>query len=135
MLRRSRYIPALAGGTLTAGATPESTAVAFPRPGSGWLLGRPGSGSVRAEIWHSVTAGRTWQPQWQGAGNPLALTATDPAHAWALIACPGSGSSCGRTLIGTADAGLHWRVLSGSSPAPTAAATGVPWASWRAPSR
>ena len=113
MLRRSRYIPALAvaacgllaaacsapastpagtapagagtptpasqarpGRTLTAGATPEYTAVAFPRPGSGWLLGQPGSGSARAEIWHSVTAGRTWQPQWQGAGNPLALTAT-----------------------------------------------------------
>jgi photosystem II stability/assembly factor-like uncharacterized protein len=139
MLRRSRCIPALAvaacgllaaacsapagagtpppasqarpGRTLTAGATPEYTAVAFPRPGSGWLLGQPGSGSARAEIWHSVTAGRTWQPQWQGAGNPLALTATDPAHAWALIACPGSGSFCGRTLIGTADAGLHWRVI------------------------
>lgn len=86
MLRRSRYIPALAvaasgllaaacsapartapagagtptpasqarpGRTLTAGATPEYTAVAFPRPGSGWLLGQPGSGSARAEIWHS----------------------------------------------------------------------------------
>jgi photosystem II stability/assembly factor-like uncharacterized protein len=144
MLRRSRYIPALAvaacgllaaacsapagtapagagtptpssqarpSRTLTAGATPEYTAVAFPRPGSGWLLGQPGSGSARAEIWHSVTAGRTWQPQWQGTGNPLALTATDPAHAWALIACPGSGSSCGRTLFGTADAGLYWRVI------------------------
>jgi photosystem II stability/assembly factor-like uncharacterized protein len=141
MLRRSRYIPALAVAasgllaaacsapagaetpgtpgtagtavlrTLTAGATPEYTAVAFPRPAAGWLLGRPGSGAARAEIWHTVTAGRTWQPQWQGAGDPLTLSATDPAHAWALIGCPGSRPSCGRTLIATADAGLHWRVI------------------------
>src|SRR5690348_14989443 len=130
MLRRSRHIPALAvmacgllaaacsapatvragaaspgqaptSRTLTAGPTPQYTAVAFPRPAAGWLLGRPGFGVARAEIWHSVTAGRTWQPQWQGAGDPLALSATDPAHAWALIACPGaalepSGTSCGR---------------------------------------
>jgi photosystem II stability/assembly factor-like uncharacterized protein len=54
---------------------------------------------------------RPWQPQWQGAGDPLTLSATDPAHAWALIACPGSGASCGRTLIGTTDAGLRWRVI------------------------
>ena len=102
--------------TLTAGPTPQYTAVAFPRPAAGWLLGRPGFGVARAEIWHSVTAGRTWQPQWQGAADPLALSATDPAHAWALIACPGSalepnGTSCRRTLIGTTDAGLHWRVI------------------------
>jgi photosystem II stability/assembly factor-like uncharacterized protein len=102
--------------TLTAGATPEYTAVAFPRPASGWLLGQPGSGAARAEIWHTVTAGRTWQPQWHGTGDPLALSATDPAHAWALIACPGpglesQGSSCARTLIGTTDAGLRWRVI------------------------
>jgi photosystem II stability/assembly factor-like uncharacterized protein len=137
MLRPSRYVPALAvaacgllaaacsapagagaattptqpSRTLAPGATPQYTAVAFPGPASGWLLGQPGSGAARAEIWHSVTAGRTWQPQWQGAGEPLALSATDPAHAWALIACPGSGTSCGRTLIGTTDAGLHWRVI------------------------
>jgi photosystem II stability/assembly factor-like uncharacterized protein len=97
--------------TLAPGATPQYTAVAFPGPASGWLLGQPGSGAARAEIWHSVTAGRTWQPQWQGAGEPLALSATDPARAWALIACPGPGSSCERTLIGTTDAGLHWRVI------------------------
>src|SRR6185312_2785583 len=102
--------------TLTAGPTPQYTAVAFPRPAAGWLLGRPGFGVARAEIWHSVTAGRTWQPQWQGAGDPLALSATDPAHAWALIACSGAalkpnGTSCRRTLIGTTDAGLHWRVI------------------------
>ena len=135
MLRRSRHIPALAVAAcgllavscsaaapaqssqaaaariLTAGPAPVYTAVAFPRAASGWLLGQPASGAARAEIWHSVTAGRTWQPQWQGAGNPLALSATDPAHAWALIACPGSRPSCGRTLIGTTDAGLHWRVM------------------------
>jgi hypothetical protein len=95
MLRRSRYIPALAAAacgllaaacsapagagaattptqpsrTLAPGAIPQYTAVAFPGPASGWLLGQPGSGAARAEIWHSVTAGRTWQPQWQGAGS------------------------------------------------------------------
>jgi photosystem II stability/assembly factor-like uncharacterized protein len=102
--------------TLTSGPTPQYTAVAFPRAATGWLLGQPSFGAARAEIWHSANAGRTFQPQWQGAGDPLALSATDPAHAWALIACPGSalkpdGASCGRTLIGTTDAGLHWRVI------------------------
>ena len=137
MLRRSRFIPALAvaacgllaascsaatpapssqARTLSAGPALVYTAVAFPRAASGWLLSQPASGAARAEIWHSVTAGRTWQPQWQGPGDPLALSATDPAHAWALIACPGpglesQGSSCTRTLIGTSDAGLHWRVI------------------------
>src|SRR5690242_1200298 len=120
MLRRSRHIPALAvaacsllaaacsapagarpsaiPSTLTSGPTPQYTVVAFPRPATGWLLGQPSFGAARAEIWHSVNAGRTFQPQWQGRGSPLALSATDPAHAWALIACPGSGSSCERTL-------------------------------------
>ena len=102
--------------TLTSGPTPQYTAVAFPRPATGWLLGQPSFGAAPAEIWHSVDAGRTFQPQWQGRGSPLALSATDPAHAWALIACPGAavesnGASCGRTLIGTTDAGLHWRVI------------------------
>ena len=91
MLRRSRFIPALAvaacgllaascsaaapaqssqaqsgqapaARTLTAGPAPVYyyTAVAFPRPASGWLLGQSASGAARAEIWHSVTAGRTW---------------------------------------------------------------------------
>ena len=101
---------------LTSGPTPQYTAVAFPRPATGWLLGQPSFGAARAEISHSVNAGRTFQPQWQGRGSPLALSATDPAHAWALIACPGAalepnGASCGRTLIGTTDAGLHWRVI------------------------
>src|SRR5690349_10684914 len=101
MLRRSRQIPVLAvaacgllaaacsapsssapagvrpsaiPSTLTAGPAPQYTAVAFPRPAAGWLLGRPALGVARAEIWHSVTAGRTWLPQWQGAGDPLALS-------------------------------------------------------------
>ena len=113
---QARHSQVQPGRTLAPGATPQYTAVAFPGPASGWLLGQPGSGAARAEIWHSVTAGRTWQPQWQGAGDPLAVSATDPAHAWALVACPGSalkpdGTSCGRTLIGTTDAGLHWRVI------------------------
>src|SRR5437879_4989576 len=49
--------------TLTSGPTPQYTAVAFPRPATGWLLGQPGFGAARAEIWHSVNAGRTFQPQ------------------------------------------------------------------------
>ena len=104
--------------TLTSGPTPQYTAVAFPRPATGWLLGQPGIGAARAEIWHSVTAGRTWQPQWQGTGNPLALSATDPAHAWALIACPGSALEPKGLL--RADADRHDRrgpALAGDRPA------------------
>src|SRR4029077_4560539 len=102
--------------TLTSGPIPQYTAVAFPRPATGWLLGQPSFGAAHAEIWHSVNAGRTFQPQWQGRGSPLALTATDPAHAWALIACPGAalepnGASCGRTRTARTAAGLHWRVI------------------------
>jgi hypothetical protein len=94
MLRRSRFIPPLAVAAcgllaascsaaapaqssqapaariLTAGPAPVYTAVAFPRPASGWLLGQPASGAARAEIWHSVTAGRTWQPQAASCGPP-----------------------------------------------------------------
>src|SRR5690349_9137233 len=33
--------------TLVPGATPQYTAVAFPGPASGWLLGQPGSGAAR----------------------------------------------------------------------------------------
>ncbi len=101
----------LSAGPLSAGSMPTFTGVAFPAPASGWLLGQPGSGAARAEIWHTASAGQTWQLQWQGAGSPLAISATDPAHAWALIACPGSRPSCARELISTADAGLRWRVI------------------------
>ncbi|HEY6313320.1 MAG TPA: hypothetical protein VIY52_21285 [Streptosporangiaceae bacterium] len=41
---------------------------------------------------------------------PLSISATDPAHAWALIACPGPKPSCGRGLLATADGGRRWRV-------------------------
>jgi photosystem II stability/assembly factor-like uncharacterized protein len=157
MLRRSRYVPALAiaacglfaaavsappsflasaststagttvaaAGTARAGATPASmiaagqpptlTAVAFAAPDAGWLLGQPASGPARAEIWHSGTAGQSWQLQWQGAGTPLSLTATDPAHAWALVGCAAgklaSKPACGRELLATTDGGQRWRVI------------------------
>jgi photosystem II stability/assembly factor-like uncharacterized protein len=136
MLRRSRYVPALAfaacgliavlaSGTsgastpahtaqasvISAGQPPTLTAVAFPAPDAGWLLGQPTSGPAHAEIWHSGTAGRTWQLQWQGPGTPLSLTATDPAHAWALVGCAGSEPACGRELLATTDGGLRWRVI------------------------
>lgn len=143
MLRRSRYVPALAivacgliaaavsarpsyaaparvnttpastiaAGTIAAGQPPTLTALAFPAPDAGWLLGQPASGPARAEIWRSGTAGQTWQLQWQGAGTPLSLTATDPAHAWALVGCAGSKPACGRELLATTDGGLRWRVI------------------------
>ncbi|HEV2258505.1 MAG TPA: hypothetical protein VGS06_35740 [Streptosporangiaceae bacterium] len=139
MLRRSRCAPAAAGAataalaaalwsvpaplagaaqakaaatTISVGATPTFTALAFPAPAVGWLLGRAAAGG-RAEIWHTGTAGATWQVQWEGAGGPLSITATDPSHAWALIACPttrGAKQSCGRELLATADGGRRWRV-------------------------
>ena len=106
---------AQAATTISAGATPTFTALAFPAPATGWLLGQAAAGG-RAEIWHTGTAGATWQVQWEGAGSPLSISATDPAHAWALIACPaatgakGSRPSCGRELLATADGGRRWRV-------------------------
>jgi photosystem II stability/assembly factor-like uncharacterized protein len=112
-------------GTLTAGTSPAVTAVAFPTAAAGWLLGVPGSassggastgGAARAQVWHTTNYGASWQVQWAGAGSPLAISATDQAHAWALIACPGHRPSCGRELLGTADGGRHWRLL-GTLPA------------------
>ena len=138
MLRCSRYAPALVAaaalvaagcwapsaqarsqaqprsGTLSAGSAPTFTALAFPAPAAGWLLGQTTTGPSRAEIWHTGTAGATWQRQWTGAGSPLSISSTDPAHAWALIACPaakGSKPSCGRELLATADGGRRWRVV------------------------
>lgn len=139
MLRRSRNVPALAiavcgliaaavsappsflasastsASTIAAGQLPTFTAVAFPAPDTGWLLGQPASGPARAEIWHSGTAGQSWRLQWQGAGTPLSLTATDPAHAWALVGCAASRlaskPACGRELLATTDGGQRWRVI------------------------
>jgi photosystem II stability/assembly factor-like uncharacterized protein len=101
-----------AASTISVGATPTFTALAFPAPATGWLLGQAAAGG-RAEIWHTGTAGATWQVQWEGAGSPLSITATDPSHAWALIACraaKGARPSCGRELLATADGGRRWRV-------------------------
>jgi photosystem II stability/assembly factor-like uncharacterized protein len=87
--------------------------VAFPTAADGWLIGQPGAGqgatSTTAVIWHTSTSGATWQVQWRGAGYPLSLTATDAAHAWALIGCQNTG--CSPELVGTADGGQHWRAL------------------------
>lgn len=83
------------------------TAIAFPGTGSaGWALGTEGS---RTSIWHTGDDGGTWQVQWRGTGEPLALTATDTGHAWALLACATRG--CGRRLIATTDSGTHWRQI------------------------
>ena len=101
-----------AAATISAGSAPTLTALAFPAPATGWLLGQAATGG-RAAIWRTGTAGATWQVQWEGAGSPLSISATDPAHAWALIACAGlkgSKPSCGRELLATSDGGRHWRV-------------------------
>jgi photosystem II stability/assembly factor-like uncharacterized protein len=96
------------------------TGAAFPASasgaasGAGWALGTASSGTGSpAQIWHTSTAGLSWQVQWQGKGTPLAITATDAAHAWALVSCR---SACGRELLGTSDGGAHWHVL-GTLPA------------------
>jgi photosystem II stability/assembly factor-like uncharacterized protein len=104
---------AWAGTTISAGAAPTFTALAFPAPSAGWVLGQAAAGPARAEIWHTGTAGATWQVQWEGPGSPLSIGAADPAHAWALIACSGakgSKPSCGRELLATADGGRSWHV-------------------------
>jgi len=103
----------IGAATISAPPTPTLTSLAFPAPATGWVLGQAATGA-QAEIWHTGTAGATWQVQWEGAGGPLSITATDPAHAWALIACSGSAGgrpSCGRELLATADGGRHWRVV------------------------
>jgi photosystem II stability/assembly factor-like uncharacterized protein len=82
-------------------APAEVTGFAAAGPDDGWAIA---SGAV----WHTGTAGATWQLQWQGRGNPVWVTATDSAHAWVLVACH---SSCGRELLGTSDGGARWRVL------------------------
>jgi photosystem II stability/assembly factor-like uncharacterized protein len=97
--------------TLSAAPASTFTGVAFPAPSAGWLLSKPDSGPARTEIWHTDTAGLAWQLQWQGAGNPLSITAAGPAHAWALVGCPGNKPSCGRELLATADGGSRWRVI------------------------
>lgn len=90
---------------LTAGTAVSVTAIAFPDAASGWALGSEGNGT---RIWHTDTAGSAWQAQWRGTGTPLAITASDVAHAWALTGC---AKPCGRRLLGTTDGGRHWRVL------------------------
>jgi hypothetical protein len=107
--------PDQAGAPVATAAATAFTALAFPARAVGWLLGAaglpPGTGPGRAEVWHTATAGATWQMQWAGSGAPLSISAPDPGHAWALITCPASTRqpSCGRELIGTADGGLNWR--------------------------
>jgi photosystem II stability/assembly factor-like uncharacterized protein len=104
-------LPATADPTISVTPGPSFTALAFPSASAGWVLGKTTAGPALAEIWHTGTAGSTWQEQWQGAGSPLTISATDPAHAWALIACPAGKQACGRELLATADGGRRWRVV------------------------
>lgn len=117
-----RTLPAGATRTLSTGALPAGvaesvTAVAFPDASAGWALGADG-GATR--IWHTATPGSAWQVQWRGSGTPLAITASDPAHAWALTGC---AKPCGRRLLGTTDGGSVWRVFY-SWPASASASVG-----------
>jgi len=108
-------VPAtVAGSSRVTAVSPSAvvtgTAFSASAPGAGWALGTASGGTGSpVQIWHTSTAGLTWQVQWQGKGSPLAITATDAAHAWALIACR---SGCGRELLGTSDGGAHWQVVS-----------------------
>jgi photosystem II stability/assembly factor-like uncharacterized protein len=99
------------GTTISAGSGPSFTALAFPSAAAGWLLGQTTAGPALAQIWHTGTGGSTWQVQWEGAGSPLTISATDPAHAWALIACQAPKAACGRELLATTDGGQRWRVV------------------------
>jgi len=107
---RARSATAPGRGTISASPGPSFTALAFPTAPAGWLLATTTAGPALAQIWHTSTAGSTWQVQWQGKGSPLSITATDPAHAWALLACA-AHQGCGRELLATADGGLRWRVI------------------------
>jgi photosystem II stability/assembly factor-like uncharacterized protein len=107
---------ATATRTLPAGpaaALPSLQGAAFPTRATGWLLAtaRPGTASARAQIWHTATAGATWQVQWRGRGNATSITAPSSDHAWALISCPGPDGqrACRRELAATSDGGRHWR--------------------------
>ena len=104
--------PAMApgGATISAGTAPLFTALAFPTASAGWVLGQTTTGPALAQVWHTATVGSTWQLQWQGRGSPLTISAADPAHAWALIACP-AHQACARELLATADGGRRWRVI------------------------
>ena len=115
MLRCSRCAPAAA---VAATAALAAAFWAVPAPPAGAQVPAAAQAEAaaggRAEIWHTGTAGATWQVQWEGAGSPLSITATDPSHAWALIACraaKGARPSCGRELLATADGGRRWRVV------------------------
>jgi photosystem II stability/assembly factor-like uncharacterized protein len=99
-----------AGTTIPASSVPSFTALAFPTHSAGWVLGQTTSGPALAQVWHTATAGSTWRMQWQGAGSPLTISATGPAHAWALIACR-ARQACARELLATADGGEHWSVV------------------------
>src|SRR5271154_442081 len=92
---------AVSASSVTAAAPASVTGFAAAGPDGGWAIA---SGTV----WHTGTAGATWQLQWHGPGNPVWVTATDSAHAWVLVSCR---SSCGRELLGTSDGGARWRVL------------------------
>src|SRR5260370_26910972 len=76
-----------AAPSCTVGASPMSTALAFPSPAPGWLLGQAAAGG-RAEIWRTGTAGATWQDPGVSAGSPLSVTSTHPSHPCALIPLP-----------------------------------------------
>jgi photosystem II stability/assembly factor-like uncharacterized protein len=91
---------------------PEFVDGAFAGRDAGWLVAATGfAGTVRAQLWHTADAGASWQVQWQGPGSVVSISASDAAHAWALIRCPVSGREhgCRGGLIATVDAGRTWQ--------------------------
>jgi hypothetical protein len=98
--------------TLSGSAALSGSATLLGSGTDGWALGTAGATATEAgttTIWHTSTAGASWQVQWRGSGTPMELTASDPSHAWALLGC-GSGN-CDRRLLATTDGGAHWRQI------------------------
>jgi hypothetical protein len=66
-----------------------------------------------AVVLATANAGVSWSEQWGGALIPTQLVSTDATHAWLLgrhqSDC--AGRACRSVLVGTADGGTRWSVL------------------------
>lgn len=112
----TRSFPAQSPAVRLAGlaaSLPRFVGGAFPEREAGWLVATsgPATSSARAQVWHTSDAGASWQVQWQGPGEVVSISATDVAHAWALVSCRVSSRApgCRSELISTVDGGLSWQ--------------------------
>lgn len=116
--------PARASAVRLAGSAvplPQFVGGAFPEREAGWLAAAgSASSTAQAQVWHTADAGVSWHLQWQGPGRIVSISATDAAHAWALISCPLSSREpgCRSELIATTDGGRSWQPV---SPLPSSA--------------